>query len=69
MLQITLEPQDQIVQNPSRKSNDWDFKLKVIREGDLTELRVCFEDSQDSGTTDNFNSVDGGQEGQNKTLL
>ncbi|OGU68617.1 MAG: hypothetical protein A2499_11930 [Stygiobacter sp. RIFOXYC12_FULL_38_8] len=69
MLQITLEPQGQIVQNPSHKSNDWDFKLKVVREGDLTELRVCFEDSLDSGTTENLNSIDVGQEGQNKKLL
>jgi len=69
MLQITLEPQDQIVQNPSQKSNDWDFKLKVIREGDLTELRVCFEDSQDPSSIENFNSIEGGHEGQNKTLL
>ncbi len=71
MLQITLEPQEQIKLNPSRRSNDWDFKLKVVREGDFAELRISFEDSLDSESTEdiNYNSVDGEGDGQNNQLL
>ncbi len=71
MLQITLEPQEQIKLNPSRRSNDWDFKLKVVREGDFAELRVSFEDSNDSDSTEDigYNSIDGNGEEQNTQLL
>ncbi|MFA7419173.1 MAG: hypothetical protein WCZ90_05750 [Melioribacteraceae bacterium] len=71
MLQITLEPQEQIKLNPSRRSNDWDFKLKVVREGDFAELRVSFEDSHDSESTEDisYNSIDGNNEEQNTQLL
>lgn len=71
MLQITLEPQEQIKLNPSRRSNDWDFKLKVVHEGDFAELRVSFEDSNDSESTEDisYNSIDGNNEEQNTQLL
>ncbi|KAF0150320.1 MAG: hypothetical protein FD143_2614 [Ignavibacteria bacterium] len=46
MLQITLEPQVQVNSDQSQRNNDWDFKLKVVREGNYTELRVSFETLQ-----------------------
>ena len=69
MLQITLEPQGQINSNQSQKNNDWDFKLKVVREGDYTELRVSFESSQISEPSEDYISGDVNFEGQSTTLL
>ncbi len=59
MLQITLEPQGQINSQPTQRSNDWDFKLKVVREGDYTELRVSFETSQRAEPDKGYISGDG----------
>lgn len=69
MLQITLEPQSQIDSNPSQVNNDWDFKLKVVREGDYTELRISFENSHSSNPEEGYSAGEGNYEGQGTTLV
>jgi len=67
MLQITLEPQEKLNSNQSQKSSDWDFKLKLVREGDYTELRISFEDSHT--TKPNESCTDGDVSYEGSTLL
>ncbi len=69
MLQITLEPQSHINSNPSHVNNDWDFKLKVVREGDYTELRISFENSQSSEPEEGYTTGEGNIEDQSTTLI
>lgn len=52
MLQITLEPQGRLDSSKSFQHSNWDFKLRVVAQGDTAELILSFEDndefSQDS---------------------
>jgi hypothetical protein len=45
MLQITLDSTAKQTIIPSANPNNWGFKLRVVNDGDSTELRVCFDDN------------------------
>jgi hypothetical protein len=53
MLQITLEPQGRLDSSKSFHRNNWDFKVRVVSQGDSAELILSFED-YDENTRNNY---------------
>ena len=57
MLQITLDSTGRQSTIQSVNSQSWDFKLRVINEGDSTELRISFNDEDTFTETNSTNDI------------
>lgn len=57
MLQITLDSTGQQSAIQSTASHNWGFKLRVVNEGNSTELRLSFDESSDVSRKDLLNNI------------
>jgi hypothetical protein len=57
MLQITLDSTGRQSSIQSVNPHNWDFKLRVINDGDSTELRITFDETDGQTETNMMNDV------------
>ncbi|MCX7876053.1 MAG: hypothetical protein N2321_07800 [Melioribacteraceae bacterium] len=56
MLQITLDSKEGNNSNETKKNKKWGFKVKIIKEGEESEMILSFEEELSFPKDENINS-------------